>query len=176
MATGWTTADYALIVSIFALTITIGNFVWNVWSKFIFPKPRVEVRLSFVVSPLSAPGSGSQNWPRALCLSAVNHGPGQLQLMAGIGRMKRTYPWKQPLGAVFKGYNNWPNDSKESTVGGPGMPKRLDVGDKYVMFLHPVPNHYNDMKSFGFSDTFGRSHWANARSIRLALASSRKNS
>ena len=165
MAAPWTTADYALIVSIFALTITIGNFVWNIWSKFIFPKPRVEVRLAFVL----VPSAGTKDWPKALCLIAVNHGPGSVQLMTGMGRLRRKFPWNRQLDAIFKGYDNWPNDLNSATLGGPGLPKRLDVGETYQMFLLPTPDKYRQMKLFGFFDTFGRTHWATDGSIRSAL-------
>lgn len=167
----WTTADYALIVSIFALTITIGNFVWNIWSKFIFPKPRVEVRLAFIVMP----STGTKDWPKALCLNAVNHGPGAVQLMSGVGRLKRKFPWRRRLDAIFKGYDNWPNDLVAATIGGPGLPKRLDVGETYTMFLLPTSDKYRQMKLFGFSDTFGRTHWASDGSIRSAIASLKKD-
>jgi hypothetical protein len=38
-----TSADYALIVSILSVLIAIGSLLWNVWQKYIFVKPQVQV-------------------------------------------------------------------------------------------------------------------------------------
>lgn len=162
MANGLTTADYALIVSIFALTITIGNFVWNVWSKFIFPKPHLEVGI-FIMTALTL---GDNSTPKAICMSAVNHGPGEVELTTSIGRVRRKKFWKKPMGAVFKSYNNWPFDMDSFTLGGYNLPQRLSVGQRYQMFLRPSPNNYADLTKFGFADTFGRNHWASTSSVR----------
>lgn len=36
-----TTADWALVISIGSLLISAPGFIWNVWSKFIYPKAKV---------------------------------------------------------------------------------------------------------------------------------------
>lgn len=46
----WTTGDYALVVSLCSAGISFVSLGWNVWSKFIFPKPRLRVRCRFYVS------------------------------------------------------------------------------------------------------------------------------
>jgi hypothetical protein len=33
-----TTAVYAFVLSIFSFVVSLAAFVWNVWSKFIYPK------------------------------------------------------------------------------------------------------------------------------------------
>jgi hypothetical protein len=38
-----TTHDYALIISLFSIAISIGALLWNVWQKFIFVKPTLQV-------------------------------------------------------------------------------------------------------------------------------------
>ena len=40
-----TTADWALIISLCSLLLAMAGFVWNVWSKFIYPKPKVRVSI-----------------------------------------------------------------------------------------------------------------------------------
>jgi hypothetical protein len=39
-------ADWALLISLLSLAISIAGFVWNVWSKFIFPKPKIDLSLT----------------------------------------------------------------------------------------------------------------------------------
>ena len=48
-----TTADYALIVSIESLFAALGALVWNIWQKFIFVKPALQVtfRVTAVFQP-----------------------------------------------------------------------------------------------------------------------------
>lgn len=53
-----TTQDYALAISLFSALLSIAGFAWNVWSKFIFPKPRV--RVSFGAREIVGLGEGQR--------------------------------------------------------------------------------------------------------------------
>jgi hypothetical protein len=35
-----TTADWALVISICSAIVSLASFVWNVWSKFVYPSRR----------------------------------------------------------------------------------------------------------------------------------------
>ena len=50
-----TTSDWALIISLCSLAVALSSFVWNVWSKFIYPKPTVRVTLQATI--IFQPGS-----------------------------------------------------------------------------------------------------------------------
>jgi hypothetical protein len=41
------TADWALVISLFSAVIALSSLAWNVWPKFIYPKPTVRIRLSY---------------------------------------------------------------------------------------------------------------------------------
>lgn len=43
-----TTADWALVVSFFSIAIAFASFIWNVWSKFIYPKPRLQLHIGIM--------------------------------------------------------------------------------------------------------------------------------
>jgi hypothetical protein len=43
-----TTADWALVISLLSAATSLAGFIWSVWSKFIYPKPRVRVSFSMV--------------------------------------------------------------------------------------------------------------------------------
>jgi hypothetical protein len=77
------TADWALVISILSAAISLAGFVWNVWSKFIYPKPRVDVHFSMVSAHY--PGRPRDLDPvSALCLSATNMGPSETTLLSSL--------------------------------------------------------------------------------------------
>jgi hypothetical protein len=70
------TADWALIISICSAVVSLAGFVWNVWSKFIYPKPKVRVSFAMVqIIELD-----SDDIPSVLRLSATNMGPSEVTL------------------------------------------------------------------------------------------------
>lgn len=172
MGGSWTTADYALIISLCSAAISLASFLWNIWSKFIFPKPKLTVgfanMISFSVHDRESPAL------QALGMTAINHGPGPVILSSAVGRLKRKKLWKKPMGAILKSYTNWPHDLDGYCIGGEGLPRKLEVGEVYQMFLRPSPDNYSELKLFGFSDTFGRTHWADRRAVVRALRSLNK--
>ena len=91
---GWTTADYALVISLFSAVLAVASFGWNVWSKFIYPKAKLRVRVSFVLFDEQRrqlhyfpPGktfverldNNSLILP-AMRIYATNYGPGEIKL------------------------------------------------------------------------------------------------
>jgi hypothetical protein len=68
-----TTADWALVISIGSALVSLAGFVWNVWSKFIYPKPHVRVTcgMKFLIDR-SVKQKDKENF---ISISAVNHGP-----------------------------------------------------------------------------------------------------
>ena len=101
----------------------------------------------------------------------VNHGPGPVTLTQTVGRMFRARPWKKPSGAILKTYGSWPFDKESHHVGGFGLPLKLEVGESVAQFLRPNDDHYKEVKKSGFSDSFGRIHWASSRSVKQARSS-----
>jgi hypothetical protein len=51
------TADYALIVSISSAFIAVASLIWNVWQKYIFVKPQVQVGFGVyhIMEPTGSP-------------------------------------------------------------------------------------------------------------------------
>jgi hypothetical protein len=73
-----TTADWALVISICSAIVSLAGFVWNVWSKFIYPKPRVQVSFSFMTVIQKNPPVEEN----VLGVSAINMGPVQVTFTA----------------------------------------------------------------------------------------------
>jgi hypothetical protein len=94
-----TTAEYALIVSIASIFISLIALLWNVWQKFLFVKPALQV--SFGVWRIVQPGAPGHN-RRLLHLSVTNMGPGPVILQACAGKRKK-HCWRR---AKFYGVLN----------------------------------------------------------------------
>src|SRR5258708_7638206 len=74
-----TTADWALVISIISAIFAAASFLWNVWSKFIYPKP--VVRVSFAMVTIMQRGAEDIE---VLQLGATNMGPIEATLMKAL--------------------------------------------------------------------------------------------
>jgi hypothetical protein len=161
-----TTADWALVVSIFSLIVSLAGFVWNVWSKWIYPKPKISVR--FNVMTMISPGHDA---PDRLALHATNYGPGDVALQLAVARGDRSLWrfWKKPrFGALnpLKGYEIEESDGPFSG----GLPKKLAVGESFSVYFTADVEWFNprhNLTRFGFTDTFNRTHWCSRRDAWL---------
>jgi hypothetical protein len=166
-----TTADWALLISIISALISLAGFVWNVWSTFIYPKAKV--RVSFDMVQIVEMGS---DWtPSVLRLSATNMGPGEITLSNALITYRGPFNQSNGFG-LLSTLADFPRlqDHAKGYLGA-GFPAKLAVGEQYSAYL--VPAHHalakGDYQRIGFTDSFGRSHWAPRRDILHALHSIR---
>jgi hypothetical protein len=161
-----TTADWALVISICSAIVSLAGFVWNVWSKFIYPKPRVNVTFGMMRVV-----QGNSSSERVLVLGATNMGPVQVTLYQALVTYNRRASQSSSIG-LLNPLHNYPAQLTH-TVGpfGGGLPKKLDVGEQFSIYL--IPDHEmlakGDYERIGFTDTFGRAHWAPRRRILETL-------
>lgn len=151
-----TTADWALIISLGSLFVSLSGFVWSIWAKFIYPKPKVKTNMSVMCLYYQ------DNGPRRPCISlhATNFGPIDVTLKHAIVRKKeRIFTHRRDFG-LLNPYNNYPNDLTSNGPFGGGLPKKLAVGEEFsVYFPKDVKWFENDeLADIGFIDTFGRYH------------------
>ncbi|MBY5850583.1 hypothetical protein [Rhizobium ruizarguesonis] len=158
-----TTADWALIISLLSFCVSVAGFVWNVWSKFIFPKAKVQVHFS--VNNLI------QEWEpedhQMLVLHATNFGPGEIILHMAIGRARPSY-FKKLTHFILNPLHNFPVEL-DRTLGpfSGGLPKKIQPGEShsaYFVLFHEGLRE-QPIVDVGFSDTFGRSHWATRKQV-----------
>jgi len=152
------TADWALTISLFSAVVSAAGFTWNVWSKFIYPKPKVLV--SFNRMHTFDRKSGERVHP-LIVLAATNMGPGPVTLTQVIACAR--WRWQRKTIALL-------NPIKDAALGPPyisdgpgtgGMPKKLDVGETFDVYLHPDISIGNvDTALIGFFDSFRRYHLA----------------
>lgn len=132
------TSDYALIISILSLLISLGAFVWNIWQKFIFVKPVIQVGFALGSVLMPAAYSYQANGKKLLTISATNMGPGPaiLTLCIAKSRSPRFWTRRQDLAAInpIDG-----NPAAENPVGkGPiagGLPAKLDAGESKSFYM-----------------------------------------
>jgi hypothetical protein len=153
-----TVADWALIISICSAVLSLAGFIWNVWSKFIYPKAKVRVNFSYVT--IMSPSDRSEDYD-LLCLSATNMGPGQVTLHSALVRRKRKWLRSQGYGLLNPLASARHRDLSQGPFSG-GLPKTVAVGEIFSAYF--VPNHTklaeDTYDRIGFNDTFGRLHWA----------------
>jgi hypothetical protein len=161
-----TVADWALVISLFSVGISLASFVWNVWSKCIYPKPKVRVGFSYVTIMHS---DNSSDDYELLSLSATNHGPGEVTLTHAQIRLKalpfrkRRYGILNPCSGANRPFHAAPGPFA-------ALPKKIGVGEELILYL--VPNHeplsLDNYDRIGFNDTFGQQHWASKKDIAEA--------
>lgn len=157
-----TTADWALGISMLSFAVSLAGFVWNVWSKFIYPKAKV--RVSFAVNVLIQNGVSDHEM---LCLSATNFGPGQVALHMATGRARHSR-FKRLQHFILNPLHDFPA-MVNHTIGpfSGGLPKKLEVGESFSAYFILRHEAFRDepIVDVGFVDTFGRNHWAPRKSV-----------
>jgi len=84
-----TTADYALIVSIASAVLSVFALIWNVWQKYIFVRPTLDVGFGvYQIMQRSGPLT-MRATKDVLQVSVTNMGPGQVILHCLICRKRR---------------------------------------------------------------------------------------
>lgn len=159
------TADWALIVSLCSMAIALASFVWNVWSKFIFPKGKVDVGFA-VMTTYSRDGVKGQS---AVSITATNLGPNQVTVYCAIARGKRRrLGTKAGILGILNPYRQFPYDLETDGPFSSGLPKKLGVGEQLTLYFPLVKDWFegDELVCFGVSDTFGRNHWAPRRLTR----------
>ena len=165
-----TTADWALVVSLFSFVVSLAGFIWNVWSKFIYPRARVR---AYIAVMLIMDGDGTPA-RRFISLSATNYGPTDITLHCHQAKRVQGFFWFRSNRKIAL-INPVDHPGSEQTTGffAPGFPKKLAVGEEAkVYFSAQAPKRWveeGDLYYLGFSDTFGRYHWCsriNAKKFR----------
>jgi len=159
-----TTADWALVISILSAGVSSLALGWNVWSKFIYPKPVLAV--SFSIMNIYDEGGTSDPF---FNLTITNHGPIQATVTHSYARCRRGWLARSSLGLINP-LSHFPHDLKSTQ--GPfsgGLPKKLDVGEEFALKYWYGKNWIDEKPTaIGVRDSFGRVHWCGRRDVREA--------
>ena len=161
-----TTSDWAIIISFCSLALALASFVWNVWSKFIYPRARLDV--SFRKMALLEDQTWSQDH---LSLYIVNHGPTKTKVHCATLRERDSLLSKHHW-ALLNPIHDFPVRPYRSI--GPfsgGLPKELDVGESLSLFFPYEELSFlnGPITKIGVTDVFGAHHWAPRKQLQEAL-------
>ena len=161
------TAEYALIVSIASIFIAFGSLIWNVWQKFIFVKPALQV--SFGVWRIFQPGAPSHN-RRLLHLSVVNMGPGPIILHACTAKPKKPWWRRAKSYGLLNPIHGDPAALNPIGIGpfGGGLPSKIDAGEtKSFYFPYEKDGLLKEsLVRVGVGDTYQRLTWCRRSDMR----------
>lgn len=162
-----TTADWALIISLGSLAISLAGFVWNVWSKFIYPKP--DLRISARVMHLYS-HAGRREGPPFISLDMTNHGPGAITIHHAQVRCRRERFRKAEWGMINPIADLSAPDVGVGPFGG-GLPKKIEVGESFALYFPYQRDTFlrEPLVKLGCRDTFGRNHWVRPADLTKLL-------
>jgi hypothetical protein len=159
------TVEFALVISGVALTVGIGNLIWNIWSKFIQPKPRIKIGFAVMMIAVEYDGVLAR---QAICISATNFGPNDVVINGVVGLSKRFTNLRfETQSFIVLATSAWPLIGQKQLQDTGNLPARIAVGDSVSWYM-PMDNSYfteNDMTHFGLADTFGRTHWVKGQPV-----------
>jgi hypothetical protein len=181
----WTTADYALVISLFSAVLAVASFVWSIWSHFIFPKAKIRVwadiqylnRNNYHSASIRADSSFAADMnPDEMELPTVsvtisNFGPGEVIVTNGLMSLKRGHPRKKDGHAIIIAYQSYPDDLTGNRLNSGGLPAELVVGQT-LRLNYPVCDEWFEngaMNKLGVTDTFNRHHWASTKNMKWLL-------
>jgi hypothetical protein len=169
-------AGYALLVSVASIFISIGALFWNVWQKFIFVRPALQV--SFGLYRIVQPGIPAGVNHRLLSLTITNMGPGPVVLSSCVAKCKK--PWwrrAQHYGLLnpIEGDPAEPNPKGIGPFGG-GLPAKVDAGDvKTFYFPYSKEGFLKEgLARVGINDTYHRIFWCHRSDMQKVNQSYRR--
>jgi hypothetical protein len=168
-----TPADYALIISISSILISIGSLLWNVWQKFIFVKPILQV--SFGLFGVVQPGMRPYSIRRLLMLTVTNMGPGPVILQLCIAKEKKQWWKRAKTHPTLVPIHGDPTDPDPTGVGpfGGGLPAKIDAGE-VKQFYFPYEKDcflQEGLPRVGINDTYQRLIWCRRADMTKVYAS-----
>jgi len=164
-----TTSDYALVVSITSLFASFCTLIWNVWQKFIFVRPSVQV--SFVLMSVLQPSDDGVAHPtgqKLLLLVATNMGPGAVVLYACIAKSRSSW-WKKALIGILNPIHGDPTSAVATSLGpfSAGLPVKIDAGDSKSFYFPYNADCFlgEPLLRVGVNDTYYRNAWCQRRDV-----------
>lgn len=162
-----TTSDFAFLISGISLAIALLALSWNVYEKFIFVKPRLQV--SFGVFRVVQSGKVGK---ALLSLTITNMGPGPVIIHSCIIKARKRWFWQKQF-AMLNPIHNDPASDVPTSIGpfSAGLPLKLDASDvKSFYFPFTAETFLREpITRVGVTDTYGRNAWCRGRDVKKAL-------
>ena len=155
-----TTAELAIIISIFSVAIAGLSLGWNIYRDIVL---KAKIKMSFGIRTIVQ--HGIKDRLEYVIITATNHGPGSVKL--SMVQMKNSSWWrwlfrKEKYAVIIHDYTN-PLSGQ--------LPHKLEVGEK-IDILFPYNAECmlkNGWSHIGISDYFDRNHWAKLKQVKEAV-------
>jgi hypothetical protein len=160
--------EIALIISGASLAISLCGFIWNIWSKFIFVRPDLQV--TFAVVRIFAGGHPKHH----ICaLSVTNLGPGPTIIHSCVVVLRNEKRFGRRQHAILNPIHGDPTAAKPISKGpfSAGLPLKMDVAEVRLFHFPFTAETFlkdRDLLRVGVNDTFGRNVWCRRRDVRRA--------
>jgi hypothetical protein len=167
-----TTSDYALIMSLASIVISIVALLWNIWQKFLFVKPTLQVSFGIGDIMQSATATSlARSGRRLLVLSVTNMGPGPVVLYACIAQSKGCW-WTRPELGTLNPIHGDAADPYPESIGpfSAGLPTKIDAGEINTFYFPYEKDCFlkDGLVRIGINDTYHRNNWCHRRDVRNA--------
>ena len=161
-----TTAELAIVISIFSVAIAGLSLGWNIYRDIVL---KAKIKISFGIRTIVQ--HGVEERPEYVIITATNHGPGSAKL--SMVQMKNSSWWrwlfrKEKYAVIIHDYTN-PLSGQ--------LPHKLEVGEK-IDILFPYNEECmlkNGWSHIGISDYFDRNHWAKSKQVKEAVEKWKKD-
>jgi hypothetical protein len=160
-----TTADWALIISICSVFLSLAALAWNIWSKFIYPKPSLVVTFA-VMEILDEDGLHDP----FLNLSITNHGPIVATVASSLAQTDEGFFRRRRFGLI-QPLTSFLMDPKHTSGPFTGLPKKLEVGEEFSLkYWYGESSFIGNPRILrvGVRDSFGRLHWCRRSDVKKA--------
>jgi hypothetical protein len=169
-------ADYALFISITSIFVSMGALLWNVWQKFIFVKPTLQV--SFGLFRVVQPDVRANPIRRLLMLTVTNMGPGPVILQLCIAKEKKHWWKRAKTHPTLVPIHGDPTDPDPTGIGpfSGGLPAKIDAGEVKQFYFPYAKDCFlqEDLARVGINDTYHRMIWCHQKDMRKVYQSYRR--
>lgn len=161
-----TSGETALVISGASLAIALGSLLWNVWEKFVFVKPRLQV--TFGVFRVY---QGGTQGPQLLSVGVTNMGPGPTIIHSCVARINRWWFNKKEY-ALLNPIHGDPTSPTPTSLGpfSAGLPLKIEPGEMQSFYFPFSAETFlsQPIEYVGVHDTYGRYFWCKRRAVRRA--------
>ena len=159
-------SEIAILVSGFSLAVALIALSWNVWGKFIFVKPKLQV--TFGIWKVIQNGQIGKS---LLSLHVTNMGPGPVIIHSCIVQLVTKRFWKKQSGMLNPIHDD-PTSDMPTSIGpfSAGLPLKLGAGDVKSFYFPYTENTFlkEPITRVGVTDTYGRNTWCRSRDAKKA--------
>ncbi len=150
-----TMATAAFVISLLSMLIALTSLAWNIWSKFIYPKAKLEITcgVKVVVSNVIE--------DEVFEITMVNHGPTDTKI-THCCVSEEDLDGRKSVGLINP-LHMYPS-LKRHSVGpfGGGLPKDLKIGESFTLYFpyeEGIKFITKDLDRFFIVDVFGKRHY-----------------